>query len=82
MSDPKMTSKMQKKWSGGHQILKVFMGGHAPNPTTRKLTSSALENISSQLLPGTWHLCEMPRGIQVRGMIEWGQKSKPKKSLS
>ena len=30
--------------------------GMPPNPT-RKLTSSALEKISSQLLPGTWHLC-------------------------
>ena len=46
---------MQEKWSRGPQILKIFTGGHAPDPT-RNLTSSALENISSKLLPGTWHL--------------------------
>ena len=44
---------------------KVFMCRHAPDPT-RKLTSLALEKISSQLLLGSWHLCKSSWHTRVK----------------
>lgn len=47
---------MQDKWYGDLRFWKFSRVGMPLDPT-RKLTSSAVKKISSQLLTGTWHLC-------------------------
>lgn len=47
---------MQDKWYGDLRFWKFSRVG-VPLDPTRKLTSSAVKKISSQLLTGTWHLC-------------------------